>query len=104
MRSMRTGQTSVQEPHRLQAKGRLRCPPASRAGARMSRWARHDPVAVPAAAPEDRAGVHAGAAADAVQRAAEAWLAEDVRSAVVHQHDVQLAARPRAVKVRACTW
>ena len=57
-------------------------------------------VAVAAAAAIDRAGVHARAAANAVERAAEFVAAQDFAAAVVDQHDVHFAARPRAVKVR----
>src|SRR6266496_987352 len=62
---------------------------------------RDDPaVAVPAAAPEDRAGVHAGAAPDAGERAPEDLVLELCRAAVVHDDDVQLALAARPVEVR----
>src|ERR1700730_2175502 len=58
------------------------------------------PVAQAAAAAVDRAGVHAGAAADAFQRRPELLHAQSLGPAVVHQHHVHLAARPRAAEVR----
>ncbi len=56
-------------------------------------------VAVPAAAPEHRAGVHARAAADAVERAPELLVGEQAAAPVVHDDDVQLAAAHRAEEV-----
>src|SRR6266511_5628867 len=48
----------------------------------------HPAVAVPSAAPEHRAGVHAGAAADAGERAAHGGIGEEARAAVVDDDDV----------------
>src|SRR5512147_1725496 len=59
----------------------------------------HPGVGVAAAAAVDRAGVEAGAAADAGQRPPEAPLGQQARAAVVDQHDVELAAPARAVEM-----
>src|SRR5690349_20644550 len=58
-------------------------------------------VTMTAAAAIHWAGVQARAAANAAQRVAKVVAGQQARAAVVHQHDVQLAPRPRAVVVRA---
>src|SRR6516164_4855963 len=58
-------------------------------------------VAEAAAAPVDRAGVYAGAAADAFERGPELRHAEALGPAVVDQHDVHLAACPRPAEMRS---
>ena len=60
-------------------------------------------VAEAAAAPIDRAGVHAGAAADAFERGPELLHAQALGAAVVDQHDMHLAAGPRARGNARCT-
>src|SRR5208282_2493620 len=57
-------------------------------------------IAQAAAAAVDRAGVHAGAAANAFERIPEVLHAQALRSSVVDQHDVQLGARPRRAEMR----
>src|ERR1700751_5974400 len=52
-----------------------------------------------AAAPIDRAGVHAGATADALERGPELFHAEPRRAAVVDQHEVHLAPFARTAEV-----
>ena len=59
---------------------------------RADRAADGDAVAVAAAAAIDGAGVEAGAAANAIERAAEIGAAEQFAAAIVDEHDVQLAA------------
>src|SRR5262249_22949113 len=57
------------------------------------------PVTQAAAPAVDRAGVHARPAADALEAVPEVGRAQAVPPGVVHQHDVQLPALPRAVEV-----
>ena len=57
-------------------------------------------VAVAGGAAVYRAGVHAGAAADAAQALREVVAAEDVAAAVIDDDDVHLPARPRLLEVR----
>src|SRR5258708_35087678 len=53
-------------------------------------------ISQPTTAPIDGAGIHAGAATDALERMPEIWHSQPATSPVVHKHDVQFAAIPRA--------
>src|SRR5499427_5374247 len=57
-------------------------------------------VAEAAAAPVDRAGVHAGAAADAFERGPELLHTQTFGAAVIDEHDVHLAAGARPAEMR----
>src|SRR6516162_5175622 len=57
-------------------------------------------VAEAAAAAVDRAGIHAGAAADAFKRGPELLHPQTLGPAVVHQHDMHLPAFPRPPEMR----
>ena len=58
-------------------------------------------ITVPATAAEDRAGIHARSATDAIQRPTKIFAAENVAAAIVEHHDMQFAARLRSVEMRA---
>src|SRR5262249_57482876 len=57
-------------------------------------------IAQSAAAPIDRAGIHAGSATDAFERGPELGQAEALGTAVVVPHEVHLAALERSEKMR----
>src|SRR3954452_17171103 len=57
-------------------------------------------VAQPPAAAIDRTRVHTGAATDALQGRPELLQAEALRSAVVNEHHMHLATRPRSAEMR----
>src|SRR4029079_6869794 len=67
---------------------------------RTNRPGDRDSVAVPAAASVHRASVQTRGAADAVQRAAEGFVGERLRAAVVEQHDMQFGSFTRSVEMR----
>src|ERR1700676_1313574 len=56
-------------------------------------------IAQAAAAPIDWTGVHAGAAADAFQGRPEFLQAQTLGPAIVHEHHMHLATRPRSAKM-----
>ena len=73
---------------------------AGRVDDRADRPADRDTITVPAAAAIHGARIEAGAATDAVQRAAEIGASEQLRPFIIDQYDMQLAAGNRPVKVR----
>ena len=81
--SIFTGHTSEHDPHKVEWNGSSLYLNSSNVGSRMT------PMI-------DRAGVHAGAAADALQRMPEIGHAKPAASPVVNQHDVQFPTLPRA--------
>src|SRR5882757_3365368 len=58
------------------------------------------PVTQATAAAVNRAGIHAGAAANTFERGPELAHAEALGTPVIHEHDVHLPTGPRAAEVR----
>ena len=57
-------------------------------------------ITMAAAASVDRARIHAGTTANAVQTVAKLAALHDLTATVVNQHHMQLSTRPRAMKMR----